>query len=235
MVDARGKATTVSAKMYLFVTWFLKYWFKCLPLQKQAMFSSVVAKLKGSEKHAIFQVSYEDYEKFKKNLGTSCSYLNHCSSSRCQSKKRKKKKKPSPWSPWYFWVKHSAYILMTSTDALIHLYRETGGSCQLACIPAADKQTEPSGYNRKQRLPPPIRSPKETEPPRFSANKYLAEVKHGTEKLQFNIEPPRLVVEQPPQTAGEILWREEKGTSKLSTRIISLHPAHTTITSLADN
>lgn len=54
------------------------------------MVSSVVAKLKSSEKPAIFQVSYEDYEKFKKNLGTSCSYLSHYSSSQCQSKQKKK-------------------------------------------------------------------------------------------------------------------------------------------------
>lgn len=136
MVDTRGKATTVSAKMYLYVTWFLKYWFKCLPFQKQVMVSSAMAKLKAQRSTLFSQVSYEDYEKFKKNLGTSCSYLNHYSSSQCQSKKK---------SLWYFWLKHSAYILMTSTNILIHLYQETGGSCQLSCITAGDKQTEPFG------------------------------------------------------------------------------------------
>lgn len=42
------------------------------------------------------------------------------------------------------------------------------------------------------------------QPKDSEGNKSLAEVKHGTEKLQLNVEPSRLVVEQPPQAAGEV-------------------------------
>jgi hypothetical protein len=76
---------------------------------------------------------------------------------------------------------------MTLTNIIIHLYGRQAAavSCHVR-QQLTDKLNPFNGEENNVCTPaptPPINSPKKTEPSPFSVNKYLAKVKHGTEKL----------------------------------------------------